>query len=255
LEYLLSTWTGAMPKAIIPVHLYGQPADMFSIIDIAHKYGIKVIEDCAQAHGAEINGKKVGSFGDVGCFSFYPTKNLGALGDGGLVTTNNALLAEKLLSLREYGWKERYISSSFGTNSRLDEMQAAVLRVKLKYLDSNNDRRIRIADHYRSKIKEQNLVLPLLSSTTKHVYHQFVICSEKRDFIRLKLEENKIRTLIHYPVPIHMQPAFKNLKYAQLELHNTEDVVSKILSLPIYPEMSSKDVNFVCETLNNLDLQ
>ena len=254
IEMLLKDWSGPMPKAIIPVHLYGQPADMQSIMDIAQKHGFFVIEDCAQAHGAESNGKKVGSIGDIGCFSFYPTKNLGALGDGGIVTTNNTHLAEKLQLLREYGWKKRYISVEFGTNSRLDEIQAAILRVKLKYLDINNGQRINISNLYRSRLKEENIILPYSPIGQKHVYHQFVIRSDQRDLIRSHLEENNIKTLIHYPVPVHKQPAFNHPAFRPSTLKHTEAISNQILSLPMYPELTTENVNEICNSILEMKL-
>jgi dTDP-4-amino-4,6-dideoxygalactose transaminase len=252
LDRILSTWSGPMPKAVIPVHLYGQPADMTSIMRVAKKYNLFVIEDCAQAHGAELNGQKMGSIGDFGCFSFYPTKNLGALGDGGIVTTNDNKLADQLYLLREYGWKDRYISDVFGTNSRLDEIQASILRVKLKYLDDDNKRRINIADTYRSKLKNTNLLLPAIAKDVKHVYHQFVVQIDKREETQIKLRKNGIGTLIHYPVPVHMQPAYNEPTYTPLPLHITENAASKIFSLPMYPELSDDNVNYICQAIINL---
>jgi dTDP-4-amino-4,6-dideoxygalactose transaminase len=251
LNDLLSNWSGEMPKAIIPVHIYGQPADMPSIMDIATKYGLKVIEDCAQAHGSKINGEIVGSMGDAGCFSFYPTKNLGALGDGGIVTTNDKILAERLCVLREYGWEERYISKSFGINSRLDEIQAAILRIKLKHLDSCNRQRIRIAQQYTIKFSDKIITLPKTIDNVKHVYHQYVIKHPKRDELMTHLRNNGIGTLIHYPSPVHLQPAFSDNTMCPISLENTENISSQILSLPIYPELKDIDIVFVCNSILN----
>lgn len=252
LDHLLSTWSGPFPKAVIPVHLYGQPADVSSIQKIARKYELFVIEDCSQAHGAEINGQKVGTFGNIACFSFYPTKNLGALGDGGIIVTNDADLAKQLYLLREYGWQNRYISYIHGTNSRLDELQAAILRVKLKYLDYENRRRKEIAEIYYHSINDKKLTLPTKANDVKHVYHQYVIKTKKRDELREKLKKNGIRTLIHYPVPIHQQPAFSDPSFTPLTLDNTTQLASLIISLPMYPELTEGELRTVCQSIQRL---
>ncbi len=244
IEKLITTKT----KAIIAVHLYGQPADIFSIIKIAQKYNLRVVEDCAQAHGAIIGGKKVGSIGDIGCFSFYPTKNLGGFGDGGLITTNNDGYAQQIKLLREYGWKERYLSSIHGYNSRLDEIQAAILRVKLKYLDKDNDRRRKIADMYGSGLSESPINLPLIRKECSHVFHLFVIRSDKRDELKRYLDSRGIMTLIHYPLPVHLQSAYSSYSRSALEV--TEHMAYEILSLPMYPELSHNDVKYVIEKIN-----
>lgn len=236
-------------KAIVPVHIYGHPADLNPIIAIAKKYNLFLIEDCAQAHGAVYNGKKVGSIGDIGCFSFYPTKNLGAIGDGGAVVTNNSRLAEKVRLLREYGWKDRYVSSISGWNSRLDELQAAILRVKLKYLDSDNKLRENIAAKYFDNLKLTDLILPLKKENVLHVYHLFVVRSKKRDELKSYLKENNINTLIHYPVPIHLQPAYKYLACGKATLYETERAAKEILSLPIYPELKENEVYDVIDEI------
>ncbi len=231
-------------KAIIPVHLYGNPAEMNQILAIARKWSIPVVEDCAQAVGAEINGKKVGSFGDIGCFSFYPTKNLGAFGDGGMVVTNDTRLYEKLRLLRMYGEKERYKSVLVGKNSRLDELQAAFLLVKLKYLDRWIERRREISENIKyqiSNIKYQ-IILPFESSYSKHVYHLFVIRTKKRDELKEYLDRKGIQTAIHYPVPIHLVSSFKNLRYKKGDFPEAERASQEILSLPLYPEMTNKEV-------------
>ena len=247
-EFLCSSKLESI-KAIIPVHLYGQPADMDAIKKIAKKYGLALIEDCAQAHGASINNIKVGAFGDLGCFSFYPTKNLGALGDGGIITTNSEHLAENLISIREYGWKRRYVSDSVGVNSRLDELQASILSVKLKYLDSDNDLRIRIAERYRQCLANTDIEMPVKYTNEKHVYHQFVICHPNRDHIMTMLDKKHIKTLIHYPVPVHMQPAYKEKLCGAVSLPQCEHVVNQILSLPMYPELSDSQIDAICESL------
>ncbi len=243
-----------IPKAIVAVHLYGQPADMNAILDIAQKFGLYVVEDCAQAHGAQISGKRVGSFGHMGAFSFYPTKNLGAIGDGGMVTTEDSRLWEKLKSLREYGWKQRYISETdSGINSRLDEIQAAVLRVKLRILEKNNLRRIEIAEKYHQALEKQNSVhIPLTQGKGfRHVYHLYVIQSAFRDRIARFFEKNAVGTGIHYPVPVHLQPAFCNLKSVTM-LPRTEKVCNEILSIPIYPELSDDQTDRICHLLEQI---
>lgn len=241
-------------KAIIPVHIYGQPADMDPVMEIARKYSLKVIEDCAQAHGAKYKGQCVGSIGDMGCFSFYPTKNLGAIGDGGMVVTNNSNLNEKVRLLREYGWKERYVSSSKGWNSRLDEMQASILRVKLKHLDKSNQKRRNLAGHYLKDLKDLPLELPEERKNCEHVYHLFVVKTNKRDTLQDYLKENGIGTGIHYPVPIHRQPYYKYLLKNRL-LKVTEQVSGEILSLPIYPELSLNESKIVINTLRKFYLE
>lgn len=238
-------------KAIIVVNLYGQSADIDSIIKLANRHNLRVIEDCAQAHGAKFNGKKVGSIGDVGCFSFYPTKNLGGVGDGGIITTNHENVAIKIKLLREYGWQERYISYIQGYNSRLDEVQAAILRIKLKYLEKDNNRRKMIAAKYDKELNELDLYLPKTRSNGEHVYHLYVIRTKKRNELKEFLYQNKILALIHYPVPVHLQPAYK--EYANFPLEITERIAGEILSLPMYPELSDENINFVIDTINKFN--
>lgn len=236
-------------KAIVPVHIYGQAADLDSILEIAKKYKLKVIEDCAQAAGALYKGKKVGSFGDAACFSFYPTKNLGAFGDGGMIVTNSAELAEQAVLLREYGWKERYISHCPGWNSRLDEIQAAVLRVKLKYLDKDNEKRQKIASMYNKELKPAGLKLPICSSNSTHVYHLYVVRSDQRDSLKTHLKNKGVQTLIHYPVPIHLQPAYKGRLAGSEQLKETEKASREVLSLPIYPELKIEEIDLIAKAI------
>jgi dTDP-4-amino-4,6-dideoxygalactose transaminase len=226
--------------AIVPVHLYGHPADMPAILDLAGRYGATVIEDCAQSHGASIGGRKTGSLGVAAGFSFYPTKNLGALGDGGAVATNDRSIADRARLLREYGWRERYISEVPGMNTRLDELQAAILRVKLRHLDAGNARRREIADAYSAGLRE----LRLPAGNAGHVYHQYVIRSRDRDALREKLAARGVGTLVHYPVPVHLQPAYVRLEHG--ELPETESAAQEVLSLPMYPELENADVARVC---------
>ena len=242
------------PKAVIPVHLYGHPADMESILEIARKNGLYVIEDCAQAHGAILHGRKVGTWGDLSAFSFYPTKNLGAFGDGGAVATNDPNLAEKVRVLREYGWKERYVSSIPGLNSRLDELQADLLRVKLKYLDQENARRKEIAHRYDRALSKTNFISPKVREGATSVYHQYVIQNKDRDKLRFFLEQNSVKTSIHFPVPVHRQPAYKDrVKVSPQGLPNTDKVCEEILSLPMYPQLENQEVEYVAGLLMEWD--
>lgn len=234
-------------KAIIAVHLYGHPAEMAAITELARRFNLRVVEDCAQAHGAKIGDRRVGSFGDAAAFSFYPTKNLGALGDGGAVMTNDAALAERLRLLREYGWRERYVSEIAGMNSRLDELQAALLLVKLKYLDEENARRCQIAAVYDEKLAAISLRLPKVSGEVSHVYHQYVVRSGERDALKARLREQGIGTLVHYPAPVHQQPAYRHL--VSVALPETELAAREVLSLPMFPQLSDKQIEQVCQAI------
>lgn len=233
---------GPRTKAIVPVHIYGQPANLDPILAIAKDHGLRVIEDCAQAHGAFYGDKRVGSLGDMACFSFYPTKNLGAIGDGGIVVTRDGLSAEKARELREYGWSERYVSSRSGLNSRLDELQAAILRIKLKYLDDDNLKRSKIADKYTAHLADTTLRPPLCRPGNSHVYHLYVVRVLARDKFRSFLASRNIATAIHYPMPVHLQPAYKGRVKLAGGLLETEIAAEKIVSLPIYPELDNIQV-------------
>ena len=239
----------ARTKAIIPVHLYGQPADIQKVLEIAQKHKLRVIEDCAQAHGARFEDKRVGSFGDLGCFSFYPTKNLGALGDGGMVITNDQNLADRVRALREYGWQERYVSHIKGMNSRLDEIQAAILRVKLRYLDEDNEKRCAVANIYNKELGTTVLSLPKRRNRSTHVYHLYVVRCTRRDKLQTFLKERKIGALIHYPLPVHEQPAYKNRITGSVNLPETERSAREILSLPMFPELSTEDAISVIKAI------
>ena len=236
-------------KVVLPVHLYGQPAQLEAILEVAKKHSLLVIEDCAQAHGAKYKGRRVGSWGDIGCFSFYPTKNLGALGDGGMVVTNDPGVAERLRLLREYGWSERYVSHVRGWNSRLDEIQAAVLRVKLRYLDEDNTNRVHLAKLYDAGLKGIGLSLPQTLEETTHVYHLYVIRSPRRNELLKFVKERGIGALVHYPVPVHLQPAYKESCTGHESLPETERVAQEVLSLPIYPELSEIELQTVIEAI------
>ena len=237
-------------KAIMVVHLYGQICWSEELENLAKKHNLKIIEDNAQGIGAEWNGVKSGNFGDAAGFSFYPGKNLGALGDAGAVTCKDSLLAKTIRTLANYGSEEKYVNKYQGLNSRLDEIQAAVLSVKLKYIDAENDNRRKIADIYITKINNSKIILPILPSQLKaHVFHLFVIRSAKRDHLQKYLEENGIQTLIHYPIPPHKQKAYKY--YNNLKFPLTEKIHAEVLSLPIGPIMETWEVDKVIEVLNN----
>jgi dTDP-4-amino-4,6-dideoxygalactose transaminase len=238
-------------RAIIPVHLYGSPAELTPILEIARRFDLYVIEDCAQAHGASYRNKKVGAWGDLSAFSFYPTKNLGAYGDAGMVLTSRKDLYERLLLLRQYGWKEKYVSDKRGVNSRLDNLQAAILRVKLGHLDEWNRRRMHIAETYCRGLSGLDIVLPITPENSTHAYHQYVIRSEHRDSLRSHLLDRSIGTSIHYPVPPHLQPAYGDLGYAVGDFPNSESAAREIISLPIHPELSDADVEYVCEAIRD----
>jgi dTDP-4-amino-4,6-dideoxygalactose transaminase len=228
--------------------LYGQPADLAPILEIARRHGVRVIEDCAQAHGAMYGGRRVGAWGDIACFSFYPTKNLGALGDGGVVVTNDSALAERARLLREYGWAERYVSHIRGLNSRLDEVQAAVLRVKLRYLDADNTVRARRAQDYDQALQGTQLSLPKRRSDVTHVYHLYVIRCSERDELQTWLKARGVGALIHYPVPIHLQPAYQGRLHGGDNLPETERAARQVLSLPMYPELSETELQIIAGT-------
>jgi dTDP-4-amino-4,6-dideoxygalactose transaminase len=236
-------------KAILPVHLYGQAADLEPILETARKRGLRVIEDCAQAHGAVYRGRRLGSWGDMACFSFYPTKNLGALGDGGIVVSNDQSLAGKARLMREYGWKERHISHVKGWNTRLDEIQAAVLRTKLPHLDRDNDSRTRIARRYDKALAECVITRPEVREGSSHVYHLYVVRSSQWHALKTYLQENGIGTLIHYPVPVHLQPAYRNQRFSSEDLSETELAAREILSLPIYPEIKEADIEKIIKVV------
>lgn len=237
-------------RAIIPVHLYGHPVDLDPILNIARKHNLLVIEDCAQAHGALYKDRRVGSYGDMGCFSFYPTKNLGAIGDGGMVVTNDPKLAERTRLLREYGWARRYISSLNGWNSRLDEIQAALLRVKLQSLDDQNAKRRHLAQFYDNALQGAGLILPKVRKDSIHVYHLYVIRSPRRDNLMQYLHDREIGALIHYPVPVHCQPAYSSDAGISSNLRETECAANEVLSLPMYPELTELEAQQVVNAVH-----
>jgi dTDP-4-amino-4,6-dideoxygalactose transaminase len=237
----------AQTRAVVPVHLYGQAADLDPILEIAQRRGLTVVEDCAQAHGAEYKGRRVGSFGRVACFSFYPTKNLGAYGDGGMVVTDDGALAQKVRLLRQYGWEKRYVSSLRGLNSRLDEIQAAILRVKLRHLDKWSEARRARARLYGELLAGSGVVTPIEMDYGRHVYHLYVIRCPHRDALKDYLAEHGVSTAIHYPVPIHLQEAYSVLGYRRGDFPVAEACASEILSLPMYPELRADEVREVSD--------
>lgn len=237
-------------RAIVVVHLYGRPADLDALKAIAEAHNLLLIEDCAQAHGAEYKGQKVGSIGHFGAFSFYPTKNLGAYGDGGAVITRDAGLADKLRKLRNYGQTSRYIHQSRGTNSRLDELQAAILRVKLKYLDTHNQTRRELAAIYNNRLRAA--ARPRTAPDIRHVYHLYVIRDGRRDQLMTELKARGIGTLIHYPIPIHLQASHRDLGLGAGSLPETEKAAREIVSLPMYIGLTDADVIRVCDAIQQL---
>ena len=223
---------------------------MPAIVDIARRHDLMVIEDCAQAHGARLGERPAGTWGDLAAFSFYPTKNLGALGDGGAVVTNEPALAERVRSLREYGWRERYVSELPGMNSRLDEVQAAVLRVKLRYLDQENARRRRLAQIYGARLSGVPLGLPTARPEAEHVYHLYVVRCERRQELKNFLAANAIGTAVHYPVPVHLQPAYQGrVALGGGRLPETERAAREVLSLPLFPQMTDEQAEHVAERI------
>ncbi len=237
-------------KAILPVHLYGQMADLDPIMEIAQRFGIAVIEDCAQSHGAEYRGRRAGAMGTLGCFSFYPTKNLGAFGDGGAVVTSDAALADKVRGLREYGWRERNNRSLFpGWNSRLDELHAAVLRAKLGWLHADNRARRILAARYDAELAGLDLGLPRCRAQSSHVFHLYVVRSRARDALMAHLRQRNIMSTVHYPVPAHLQPAYAGRVATPGGMAQTEKAAAEILSLPIYPELMDDEQSQVIEAV------
>ncbi|MET3697022.1 dTDP-4-amino-4,6-dideoxygalactose transaminase [Bacillus oleivorans] len=238
-------------KAIVAVHLYGQCCDMDVISKIANKFDVVVIEDCAQSHGAQYKGKRCGSLSDAAAWSFYPGKNLGALGDGGAITTNNKNIYEKIKALSNYGSHKKYENKFKGYNSRLDELQSALLRVKLKHLDRWTIERQRIAKRYLDEIVHPDVVLPTINSNNTHVWHLFVIRSKRRNEIQEYLSSQGIGTTIHYPIPIHLQEAYKDLGNKKGDYPIAEMLADEVLSIPLFYGMTDEQISYVVETINN----
>ena len=238
-------------KVIIPVHLYGQPCDMDPILEIAKKYELSVVEDCAQAHGAKYKGIKIGTFGDAAGFSFYPGKNLGALGDAGAVVTNDVIIADKVRALGNYGSDYKYHHIYKGNNSRLDEIQAAFLSVKLPFLDKMNSDRRRIANRYLSEIRNSRIILPVVPEYAEPVWHIFGIRSYERDALEMHLGKAGITTNKHYPIPMHMQECYKDLGYKIGDFPIAEEISNTELSLPMYYGMTDEEVSYVIDSINS----
>ncbi|ABP67387.1 Glutamine--scyllo-inositol transaminase [Caldicellulosiruptor saccharolyticus DSM 8903] len=239
-------------KAIIPVHIFGQVCDMDKILEIAKKYNLCVIEDACQAFGAEYNGKKAGTIGDVGCFSFFPTKNLGGFGDGGLIVTNDDEVAEKARMLRQHGSKKKYYNELIGFNSRLDEIQAAILLVKLKYIDDWNKRRSEIAQRYNQGLKLDGLITPAKTNNCErgHIYHLYVLQHERRDELIKYLSQKGIATGIYYPVPLHLTKALQFLGYKEGDFKVAEEVCRKSFAIPMFPELTEEEIEFIISSIN-----
>jgi len=237
-------------RAILPVHIFGHPADMAGIQKIAKKYGLKIIEDCAQAFGAAINGKKVGSFGDAGCFSFYPSKNLGAYGDGGMITLNDSTLTDTIKKLRNHGSRGAYKHETIGFNSRLDEIQAGILLIKFNRIDEYNDKRRRKAALY-TKLLSENVKCPPEKDGYYHVYHQYTIMSPKRDTIQEKLKAAGIASVVYYPIPLHLQEALRYLGYKEGDFPVAEKAAREVLSLPMHPYLEEETIQKIAGIIND----
>jgi len=241
---------GARPAAIVPVHLYGQLADMPAIGQIARQHGLRIVEDCAQAHGASLEGRKAGTWGDAAAFSFYPTKNLGALGDAGMVVTSDQAVAQSAREIRQYGWRDRHVSCRAGINSRLDELQAAILSARLTELDADNERRRQIAGQYTRALADTGLQLPHARPGGQHVYHQYVVQTGRRDSLRHFLQQRGIGTAIHYPDPIHQQPAYAGRLAGRDELPASQQIAERIVSLPMHPRLTDRQVETVAAAIH-----
>jgi len=237
-------------KAVIPVHLFGHPADMDPIMAIAQKHNLRVIEDCAQAFGAVYHGRKVGAIGDIGCFSFFPSKNLAGYGDGGMIVTRSDETAAKIKMLRNHGSARRYYHDDVGYNSRLDEIQAAIIRIKLKKIDEFNAARRRNAALYCGAIKRKGIILPSVSGDCEHVYHQFTIRADQRDLLADALQKKEVASAVYYPVPLHRQNVFLNLYDGPETMPQSETCAREVLSLPMFPELEQKEIEFIADILN-----
>jgi UDP-2-acetamido-2-deoxy-ribo-hexuluronate aminotransferase len=235
-------------KAILPVHIFGHPAEMEKIMDISAAAGLKVVEDCAQAFGASLNGKKTGSFGDAGCFSFYPSKNLGACGDGGMIVLNNREAADAIKMLRNHGSRGGYQHERLGYNSRLDEIQAGILLVKFRKIDEYNSRRRENAQLY-NRLLADSVACPVERPGAYHVYHQYTIRSSRRDYIQQRLKEQGIASVVYYPIPLHLQKALEDLGYGEGSFPVAEQVSKEVLSLPMYPELDAADIHLAADVI------
>lgn len=249
-ETKLEAALSAKTKAVMVVHLYGQAAKMDDIVSFCKKHDLKLIEDCAQSHGSFYNGKMTGTFGDVGCFSFYPSKNLGAFGDGGAIVTDNKDIYDKIKMLRNYGSAVRYYNDEVGVNSRLDEIQAALLSVRLRYMDELTKERQAAAEYYFENIKNEKLILPKIRDGADHIFHQFVIRTKDRDALIKHLDERGVGTIIHYPVPPHLSKAYAYLNVKEGSLPVTEQFANTVLSIPMYTGITKDEQNRVIKALN-----
>jgi dTDP-4-amino-4,6-dideoxygalactose transaminase len=237
-------------KAILVVHLYGQASDMKPIVELCKKYNLKLVEDCAQSHGAKFDGKTTGSFGDIGCFSFYPSKNLGAFGDAGAIVTNDDKIAEDVRIFRNYGSEKRYYNRVVGANSRLDEMQAGLLRVRLKHLDELAKEKEDICKRYLDELKNDKIVLPKIREGATHIWHQFVIRTDYRDELQKYLDDKGVGTIIHYPIPPHLSEAYAYLGYTEGDFPITEKYAKSVLSIPLYNGMTKDEIYYVIKVIN-----
>lgn len=237
-------------KAILVVHLYGQASYMNPIVDLCKKYNLKLVEDCAQSHGAKYEGKTTGTFGDIGCFSFYPSKNLGAFGDAGAIVTNNDIIAEDVRIFRNYGSEKRYYNKVVGANSRLDELQAGLLRIRLRHLNELAEEKEEICNRYLSEINNNKIKLPQIRQGASHIWHQFVIFSEYRDELQHYLDENNIGTIIHYPIPPHLSEAYSYLGYKEGSFPITERYAKSVLSIPLYNGMTTDELDYIIDVIN-----
>ena len=248
---LIETAITSRTRALLPVHLYGQPADMYPILDIARRNGLRVIEDAAQAHGARYKGKRIGAHGDIVCWSFYPSKNLGALGDAGAITTDDTALAERVALLRNYGSRQKYVNEEAGVNSRLDPIQAAALRVKLGVLDEWTERRRSVATAYTKGLAESGLILPHVPDWADPAWHLYVVRTSDREALQGRMTEADISTLIHYPIPPHIQKAYADMEIIPEALPLARDLASEVLSLPMGPQLSLDQVHDIINALKN----
>lgn len=237
-------------KAVLVVHLYGQATNMKPVVELCQKYNLRLVEDCAQSHGACFEGQMTGTFGDIGCFSFYPSKNLGAFGDGGAIVTNDEQIAKDMKVYRNYGSEKRYYNKVVGTNSRLDEIQAGLLRVRLSHMDEMTKEKQQIAKRYREELNNPKFVLPPLMDGATHVYHQFVIRSKERDTLIDYLNEKEIGTIIHYPIPPHLAEAYAYLGFKEGDFPMTERLAKEVLSIPMYNGMTEEEQTYVIDALN-----
>ena len=237
-------------KAILVVHLYGQASNMEPIMEIAKKYNLKVVEDCAQSHGARFNGKMTGTFGDIGCFSFYPSKNLGAFGDAGAIVTDDDKIAEDIRVYRNYGSEKRYYNKVVGTNSRLDELQAGLLRVRLSHMQELEEDKRRVAMRYLAELSNENIILPRIREGASHIWHQFVIKTEYRDELIEYLDARNIGTIIHYPIPPHLSEAYQYLNLSEGSFPITEEYANTVLSIPLYNGMTEEEQTYVIQSIN-----